>query len=365
MVVNVSGVAMEIKAGFNRNSDVVGVDYTFKEFKDHHVSNRWAIVLAGGDGQRMQPAIREWFDEERPKQYCNFVGTRSMLEHTWERASEIVMPENILTIVVKKHRSYVQQIPEDSIPGGIVYQPDNRGTAVAIYVALAFILGKNPNASVIVLPSDHFIFPRSKFVDLAKKSMNLVEAWPDYINLLGAQASWPSSDYGWIEGLSECAQGCVDFNQDIRKVAAFVEKPSPSQAAALLTRGAIWSTMIFSANANFLWAQGSLLLPKVVFSKLSYIRSVVSYLHRKEVSDSRIYSDVSGLLSFVRLPNIDFSKAVLTKCASHCHVMAMKDIEWDDWGRPERILHTIERLCLKPNFSSSASRKPLSAQALV
>lgn len=356
---------MKTASSYVPNISEDSVESSFDELKGSQLSNRWAIVLAGGDGQRMLPAIREWFNEERPKQFCNFVGPRSMLEHTWSRASEIVDPQNILTVSVRKHKGYFKSIPVSGIPGGVIYQPDNRGTAIAIYVALAFILGKDPSASVIVLPSDHFIYPRKRFVDLAKKSMNFVESWPDIISLLGAQATWPSSDYGWIECFGDTAKECVDINQEIRKVVTFVEKPSPVHAARLLSRDAMWSTMIFSASANFLWMIGSQILPRFVFTKLSYLRSLVSYLHTKDVSDDRIYSDVAGLLSFVRLPSVDFSKAVLTKYASHCHVMPMKGMEWDDWGRPERILATIERLALKPNFSPSTSRRMLSAEALV
>gem|GEM_PF-6229518 len=65
--------------------------------------NVWAIVLAGGEGQRMSPRIRCWRGCALPKQYCAFVGTRSMLRHTVDRTSRVVSPNQIITVVAKDH----------------------------------------------------------------------------------------------------------------------------------------------------------------------------------------------------------------------------------------------------------------------
>ncbi|TKS59515.1 MAG: mannose-1-phosphate guanylyltransferase [Nitrospira sp.] len=59
----------------------------------------WSIVLAGGEGKRLAPMIKRWLGEERPKQYCAFTGTRSMLQHTVDRADCLTVPEQRVTVV--------------------------------------------------------------------------------------------------------------------------------------------------------------------------------------------------------------------------------------------------------------------------
>lgn len=49
-------------------------------------THRWSLVLAGGEGERTRPFIKEWLGYHKPKQFCSFVGRRSMLQHTWGRA---------------------------------------------------------------------------------------------------------------------------------------------------------------------------------------------------------------------------------------------------------------------------------------
>jgi mannose-1-phosphate guanylyltransferase len=61
-------------------------------------SNVWSVILAGGEGERLKPFIRQWLGHERPKQYCAFVGTRSMLQHTLDRADQITPPEHKVSI---------------------------------------------------------------------------------------------------------------------------------------------------------------------------------------------------------------------------------------------------------------------------
>src|SRR3972149_2563458 len=62
--------------------------------------NTWAVVLAGGDGRRLQRFVRQFLGSDRPKQFCRIIGTRSMLRHTWDRSARLVPPERIVTIII-------------------------------------------------------------------------------------------------------------------------------------------------------------------------------------------------------------------------------------------------------------------------
>ena len=85
-------------------------------------SSVWPIVLAGGEGRRMQSFIRSWLGEERPKQYCAFSGRRSMLGHTWDRARAMAPPDQVTTIVGRGHLQFLDGI-EEPAPGAVIEQP--------------------------------------------------------------------------------------------------------------------------------------------------------------------------------------------------------------------------------------------------
>ena len=68
---------------------------------------RWGLILAGGEGTRMQPFIEAWLGEKRPKQYCVFTGTRSMIGHTVDRARALVSTDHVVTVIGRGHRDWV------------------------------------------------------------------------------------------------------------------------------------------------------------------------------------------------------------------------------------------------------------------
>src|SRR6266849_939612 len=69
----------------------------------------WGIVLAGGEGRRLREYIRSRFGHERPKQYCVFTGTRSMLRHTIDRAQRLIPRERLLTVINRNHLKYAEE----------------------------------------------------------------------------------------------------------------------------------------------------------------------------------------------------------------------------------------------------------------
>ncbi|HSF09658.1 MAG TPA: sugar phosphate nucleotidyltransferase, partial [Nitrospirales bacterium] len=71
-------------------------------------SSVWSIVLAGGEGERIRPSIQQWLGYPVPKQYCTFVGTRSMLQHTWDRADQIGLPRKKVTVVGRTHQQSLE-----------------------------------------------------------------------------------------------------------------------------------------------------------------------------------------------------------------------------------------------------------------
>ncbi len=119
----------------------------------------WATVLAGGESERMQPLIRSWLGYDRPKPYCAFLGDHSMLRHTLDRVRDVVPPDRTMTVINGKHRGFLDQALSGQTPGRLFEQPVDRGTAPGVFLPVTQIMEEDPEATVLILPSDHFVFP--------------------------------------------------------------------------------------------------------------------------------------------------------------------------------------------------------------
>lgn len=313
---------------------------------DRTTSPRWALVLAGGDGTRMAPVMERWFGEMRPKQFCAFTGRKSMIEHTWERAVSVAPSDQVLTIAVNKHRRYFGRFDGSTMPGGVLYQPLNRGTATAIFFGLAYILARDPDAEVVILPSDHYIAPRERFCERIDAAFDALEEDPEGVILLAAQPTGPSVDYGWVE---PDGSG-VAHDGGPAPVRHFFEKPDQQTANDLFGRGACWSTMICVAQASRLQALAREHLPRAFIRRMEYVRELTRYFGEGLEIDEVPGINVSLMLTFYQLPSVDFSHDLLVPCAKSCRVMPLEGVEWDDWGRPERVMDTLRRTSMAANF---------------
>src|SRR5215475_4788956 len=86
-------------------------------------SNVWSIVLAAGEGDRLKPLVQSWLGYAKPKQYCTFVGTRSMLQHTLDRADQVTLPDQKLTVTARAHWELGWSRFLEQKPGKVLLQP--------------------------------------------------------------------------------------------------------------------------------------------------------------------------------------------------------------------------------------------------
>lgn len=291
---------------------------------------RWGLVLAGGDGQRMRGFIESWLGEPRPKQYCAFTGRRSMLEHTLERALDAVAPERLVTVIGADHRRWLDR----PLPGRVLEQPGNFGTGPGILFGLAHILAEEPGATVAVLPSDHFIAPRFAFRARLLEAFELAEASPGTLTLLCARPDRAETDYGWVE-----PGGPAPGRAGARLARRFVEKPAEAEALRLLGAGALWNTLILAARADALWTAAWAAAPDLA-GRFQALRAFIG--------TPRYASVLRGV--YETLSPADFSRAVLERSTDRLIALALDGVSWCDWGRPGRVVRTLEGLGLRPSF---------------
>jgi mannose-1-phosphate guanylyltransferase len=297
------------------------------------MNKRWAIVLAGGEGERLRPFIKRWLGRHRPKQYCAFSGGKTMLEHTFSRAAGLVPPERTLTVIGRGHRDFLG--PASSY-GRIVEQPDNRDTAPGLFLPALHVLEADPEATLLIFPSDHFIAPGGVFLDRMRQAVELAERREDRLILLGAVPDGPETDFGWIE------PGPLDADDGSRPVASFLEKPNERDAAMFFRDAYLWNTMIMAVKARTLWRMGRRLLPALI-KTLEGLRGALG-TSREAAALAKAYE---------RMPPINFSKAILERCPEETLVMPMHGVEWSDWGRPARISQTLRHSGRRSRFPES------------
>jgi mannose-1-phosphate guanylyltransferase len=176
--------------------------------------------------------------DERPKQFCPFLGGRTPLGATRRRAARSFDPERTLFVVTRSHERYYADELDDVRPRQVLIQPDNRGTAPAILLSLLHLNQLDPEASVAFLPSDHHYRDEVGFLDGVRRAFEATEWRRQRAILLGASPTHPEVGYGWIE------PGPLSETAGIFRVMRFWEKPSLAAAKVLLNLGWLWNTFV-------------------------------------------------------------------------------------------------------------------------
>ena len=209
----------------------------------------WGIVLAGGEGKRLQEFIRKRYSTERPKQYSAIIGKRSMLRHTLDRVEIIIPPKQLQIVVACKHRKYLPEVLKEREKKAVLFAPENRESAASIYLALSHIYVRDPEAVVAIFPSDHFIGEEERFLQYVELAISFSGEHPDYVVLLGIKPTEAIPDYGWIEPSKNFLR--YKGNRFYR-VINFNEKPDVENAQQYFNKGWLWNSLVLAARCETL-----------------------------------------------------------------------------------------------------------------
>lgn len=197
--------------------------------------HRYCVIMCGGIGSRFWPYSRQ----ARPKQFIDFFGTgRSLLQMSYDRMLPLIPKENIIVVTNEKYAPLVkEQLPELN-DGQLLLEPARRNTAPCIAWAAWHIKSKDPDATMVVTPSDHLITGEAEFVKSIEHGLEFVEG-RDALLALGISPTRPETGYGYIQVGAEVEPG-------IRKVKTFTEKPDLELAKVLLESGEFyWNSGLF------------------------------------------------------------------------------------------------------------------------
>jgi mannose-1-phosphate guanylyltransferase len=298
---------------------------------DHH-GQIWGLILAGGEGRRLQSFIRSQYGTDTPKQYCTFTGTRSMLRHTIDRAEMFIPPEQILTIVSKEHSRYAKDQLSDRPSGTVIVQPVKRETGPAILYLLLHVYQRDPEAIVCLFPSDHFILNEQGFMQHIEFASEFVASNPQTILLLGVDPQQPETGYGWIVTGKHIAD---NNGKRVYHVSQFVEKPDASTAYQLYRKGGLWNTMIIVSKAKTLLTSFKMFTP-TLYQAFWGIRGLLGSSLQAHIVEEQ----------YAKSTPVNFSHSILEKIPVGLRAVRLQGVYWNDWGDAARIQSDIQRFCV-------------------
>ncbi len=283
------------------------------KIKENQMDNNYCIIMAGGVGSRFWPLSRQ----SKPKQFLDILGTgKTLIRQTFERFAKFIPENNIMVVTSIKYRDLVkEQLPELS-DNQILLEPLRRNTAPCVAYAAHKIKSVNPNANLVVAPSDHVIFKEEEFIRQIKNGLEFVKE-NDALLTLGIKPNRPEAAYGYIQVDSK-----VDFNglDNLHKVKTFTEKPELEMAKVFVESGEFfWNSGIF------LWSLSSIL--KALDIHLNDISVLFENGHKLYNTEDEVYF-LNKTYSECKGISIDYG---IMEKAQNVYVLTA-DFDWSDLG---------------------------------
>jgi len=233
----------------------------------------------------------------------------------------------MITVVTKKHEAFYSRELDEWPPTAFVAQPENRGTGVAIATAILMLREFDAEAIVAVFPCDHHYQNEHASLDVIEAGILIARYNSDAIVLLGAEATYPETEYGWIEPVRAFPNG-VSFGPV--RVLQFWEKPTLTTAQDLLRRGCLWNTFVTIGRV-------SALIDVLCHAAANPMLRLAAGLVENDLDSA-----------YRSIPPIDFSRDVLASRPAHLLVIRDAASGWTDLGNPKRVFAALERERIAP-----------------
>ncbi|MCF8371711.1 MAG: mannose-1-phosphate guanylyltransferase [Bacteroidales bacterium] len=218
-------------------------------------NNNFCVIMAGGIGSRFWPLSKT----SKPKQFLDILGTgKTLLRQTFERFSSICPTNNVYVVTSEDY----YQLVKDQLPElrdyQILLEPQRCNTAPCIAYANYKILQENPNANIVVAPSDHLILREEEFIRVIGEGLKFVSE-NEALLTLGIKPGRPETGYGYIQK----KEGSTKY-PEIKKVKTFTEKPNIEMAKVFFESGEFfWNSGIFLWSLNSIMKSFQQHLPDV------------------------------------------------------------------------------------------------------
>jgi len=284
-------------------------------------NHNYCVILAGGMGRRLWPTSRK----EYPKQFIDFFGTgRTQLQTTYDRFAQLLPAENIYICTCKEYLPLIKEQLPNLTDQHILVEPVHRNTAPSVAWANMRIRRINPQANIIITPSDQMVMNEAKFAKSLETGINYVTE-NDVLLAMGVRPTRPEPGYGYIQ-LGE--QSC---KPDVYSVKSFTEKPEREFATMFMESGEFyWNTGIFISNSAHLTKSFESIFPTVLRNLQT---EMPDYTYEEELE--------YVARNYPRYPNLSLDYAILEQGLS---VFVMKcDFGWADLGTWHAIYECMSK----------------------
>ncbi len=284
----------------------------------HPDTGTYAIVLAGGFGRRLEPVIRVYARGLIPKQFCTFGRGRSLLLETLRRIGPAASRDRTAVVVdASQERRAARQL-RGAPAVELVLQPCDRGTGAGVLLPLHHLLARDPEARILLTPSDHAVVDRRAYLTGLRAAERALDGGAADAVVFGVESSAPNPDYGWI------STGRA-LGPNLSEVRGFAEKPPAAEAVRLHEAGALWNTMVVLARGKALEEHYERRLPTLAAPFRAAFRHPAG---ERDAMLRRIYPT---------LPKSDFSRDILGTLRGLAVVRWPVAMGWSDLGTPERL----------------------------
>ena len=285
-------------------------------------NQNYCVILAGGKGRRLWPCSRE----NRPKQFIDFFGVgRTQLQTTFDRFSKVIPLENIFICTCWEYLSMVKEQLPDFPERNILVEPVNRNTAPSVAWANMRIKRTNPDANIIITPSDQLVMDEASFMHSVETGLSYV-AEHDVLLAMGVKPTRPEPGYGYIQ------LGDLSCKPDVFKVKSFTEKPERAFAKMFMESGEFyWNTGIFMVNSRKLTQSFESIFPSVL-RNLKFEKPTYSYDEELEYVAQ----------NYPRYPILSIDYAILEH-SEEVYVMKC-DFGWADLGTWHAVYECMSKV---------------------
>ncbi|MCD6355180.1 MAG: mannose-1-phosphate guanylyltransferase, partial [Prolixibacteraceae bacterium] len=277
------------------------------------MNNNYCVIMAGGVGSRFWPLSRTVL----PKQFIDILGTgRTFIQQTFDRFSKLIPPANFLVVTNVKYKQLVlDQLPKLE-PEQILLEPLRRNTAPCAAYAAHKIKLKNPQANLIVAPSDHLILKEEEFIRQISRGLQFAEKNNALITL-GIKPNRPETAYGYIQVKKRVE---TENFENLFKVKTFTEKPNLEMAKIFIESGEFfWNSGIFISSLSSILEAFNMHLKKIstLFDQGTKLYNTENEIH----FINKIYSEC---------PAISIDYGIMEKAKNMYALTA--DFGWSDLG---------------------------------
>jgi mannose-1-phosphate guanylyltransferase len=246
----------------------------------------YVVIMCGGSGSRFWPESRKMY----PKQFLNTVGEKTMIQLTVDRISKFIPPENIYMVTNKNYVNTIKEQVPQIFEENLIIEPMIKETAACIGYSAVKLMKKDPEAVMIVLPSDHYIQDEDRFIETLKQGLEIAGSHNCLVTM-GIKPSRAETAYGYIE-TGKRIEGLGDI--PTYKIKRFTEKPNKEKAQEFIDKGTyLWNSGMFIWKAAVLLRQYKRFLPEMYQSLKRMSDYIGSHKEARIVEEE--YDKIDGI----------------------------------------------------------------------